>query len=118
MLIGIEPPEWATKLVDHWVVFNDPSMNIIDVKAFVFYADYLEHNKQVRVFATPLKTAVKEAATGELDTDGNSLYEGHIEDGDCTIIETPAGLEDWTANQIAENQKSDQIGADLCAKQQ
>lgn len=113
MLIGIEPPEWANKLLDQWVEFDDYVNGVQGVIAFVYYADLLswetDTKMQVRIFATLLDTAKQEAKTGQVEV-GSGIYATHIVEGTCKIIPVPEGLEEWTRQQVSENQKNDSLG--------
>lgn len=92
MLIGIDPPEWAEKLIDHWVSIKDT-----ELKVFVFYTDFLEAEQKTRLIGVTADSVLAEVKAGKIES---GIFAAFVEEGECTIIPTPEGLESWTEKEI------------------
>jgi hypothetical protein len=96
MQIGTKPPAWAQNLLNKWVIFDDLYFKLNNVVAYIYYVDFFEKHDtstQVRIFATPIETAIKETKSGKIIP---GVWATYITENKVQIIDTPKNLEDWT----------------------
>ena len=104
MQVGSASPSWAQNLLYKWVEHDDPYFGCM-IKAFIWYTDSFVREDRpefsVRIFFDE-EQSVRDEIAGKSP---GGLAASFIVEGKYQVINTPDGLEQWTANKIADRYK-------------
>ena len=93
MLIGTESPEWAKDLLNKWIELDDKHFGLTH-NVFVMETDNLY--PKIRIFAETESDA-RDDVLGKREP---GLFATFITEDGFKVINTPEGLEKWTAEYI------------------